>query len=1062
MLKTGWPSLLAISLCALPAWSAENAPRGVDFDREIRPIFSDKCFTCHGPDGAKRMANLRLDMADGGAYSTRGKYKIITPGDSAKSRLFERVSAANQARRMPPASAGKGLTPQQVELIKQWIDQGAKWEQHWAFVPPKAAEAPAVKDRAWVRNRIDDFVLARLEKEGLKPSPEADRATLLRRVSYDLTGLPPTLAELNSFLADRAPDAYERRVDQLLQSPRYGERMAMQWMDLARYADTHGYHIDSQRDMWLWRNWLINAFNSNMHYDQFTIEQLAGDLLPNATTSQRIASGFNRNHMINFEGGAIPEEYQVEYVVDRVEATSTTWMGLTMGCARCHDHKYDPIKQKEFYQFFAFFNNVSEKGLDGREGNAVPLLPVPSAEQQTRQTQLKQEIAVREKALGEADVLARQRAWEQTLLQQPPTKPQGLWAHYPLDGSLADISGNYRTARAVKGDLTYSKGAVDRAADFDGETQVTFGHAPMFEREKPFAVSAWIRANGKEREALLQQIGDAAARRGFEIYLDDFVLTGIQQRSPLVYIRLTNQWPQAAIEVRTRDHVVYRDAPRLITVNYDGSGKAAGFRVYLDGQPMPLETLKDTLTGSASSMADLSIGNKDWGLPYRGKLDDLRIYERQLDAPEIAELAQQEPLRAIVNTLPAKRSKEQNEWIRNYYLSNAAPAPERTSWAELKTFRDQEKQLERAIPTTMVMDEEKDKPRDTFILLRGDYRNHGEKVTPGVPAVLPPLPKDQPANRLTLAKWLVDPSNPLTARVAVNRYWQGYFGTGLVKTAENFGSQGEAPSHPELLDWLATEFVRSGWDMRAMQRLIVTSATYRQASRVTPELEKRDPENRLLARGPRFRLPAEMIRDGALYESGLLKEKVGGPGVRPYQPKGLWREIAFGDGFSAQAYQQGHGDDLYRRSMYTFWKRTSPPPEMITFDAPDREKCSARRLQTNTPLQALVLLNDTTYIEAARALARRMLTEGGSNVEKRIGYGFRLATARQPAPKEVAVLRTALTQSMQDFRGHDDRAASLLNVGEARFDSKVSKADMAAWTTVASMILNLDETITKE
>ena len=1008
------------------------------------------------------MANLRLDVPDGGAFTTRGKYKIIEPGDAAKSRLFERVSEVKDGRRMPPASAGKALTAQQVELIKQWIDQGAKWEQHWAFVAPKAAAAPAVKDGAWVRNRIDAFVLARLEKEGLKPSPEADRATLLRRVSYDLTGLPPTLEELNSFLADHAPDAYERRVDQLLQSPRYGERMAMQWMDLARYADTHGYHIDSQRDMWLWRNWLINAFNSNMHYDQFTIEQLAGDLLPNATTSQRIASGFNRNHMINFEGGAIPEEYQVEYVVDRVEATSTTWMGLTMGCARCHDHKYDPIKQKEFYQFFAFFNNVSEKGLDGREGNAVPLLPVPSDEQKTRQDQLKQAIAAHEKTLGDAAVMARQRAWEQTVLAEPMAKPRGLWAHYPLDGSLADLSGNYRTARALKGDLTYSKGAVDRAADFDGETQLTFGNTPVFERDKPFAITAFVRAGGKERAALLQQISDAAERRGFEIYFDDYILAGIQQRIPVMYIRLTNRWPQAAIEVRTREHVTYHGDMSQIAVNYDGSGKAAGFRVFLDGQPMALEILKDTLTGSTHAATDLSIGNKDFGLPYRGKLDDLRIYDRQLDVAEIAELLHQEPLHAVVNTLAAKRSKEQNEWLRDYYLSNAAPAPERTAWSELKALRDGEKQIEREIPTTMVMAEEKEKPRDTFLLQRGDYRNHGDKVTPGVPAILPPLPKDQPANRLTLAKWLVDPSNPLTARVAVNRYWQGYFGTGLVKTAENFGSQGEAPSNPELLDWLATEFVRSGWDMRAMQRLIVTSATYRQASRVTPELLKRDPENRLLARGPRFRLPAEMIRDGALYQSGLLKEKVGGPGVRPYQPKGLWEEIAFGDGFSAQAYEQGHGDDLYRRSMYTFWKRTSPPPEMLTFDAPDREKCSARRLQTNTPLQALLLLNDTTYVEAARALAQRMLSEGGANPDKRIGYGFRLVTAREPGKREVAVLRTALAQSMQDYRGHDDRAAQLLSVGEAPVRASVSKADLAAWTTVASMILNLDETITKE
>ena len=1041
---------------------AAEAPKAVNFDREIRPILSDNCFTCHGPDEKKRMANLRFDTPDGGAYSKRGDYDIIKPGDSAHSRLFERITSANKATRMPPANSVTTLNPHQIELLKQWIDQGAKWEVHWAFVAPAAVTPPAVQDPG-VHNAIDQFVRARLQKENLKPSPEADKATLLRRVSYDLTGLPPTLAELNSFLADPAPDAYEKRVDQLLKSPRYGERMAMQWLDLARYADTHGYHIDSHREMWHWRDWLIVAFNANMPYDQFTIEQLAGDLLPNATKEQRLASGFNRNHMINFEGGAIPEEYQVEYVVDRLEATSTTWMGLTMGCARCHDHKYDPITQKEFYKFFAFFNTVAEKGLDGRVGNAIPNLALPSPEQQAQSEKLKTAIAAQLARLPEPQVAAQQLAWEQQQLPKLPSAPRnGLIAHYEFDGSLSDVSGQYHYARALRGDLTYSNGAVNKAAEFDGETEVTFGHVPSFERNAPFSLAWWMRVNSKQRHGFLQQVSDAAARRGFEIYFDDFTLTAIQQRSPRMYVRLVNAWPANALAVRTAEIITPGDPMRHIVVNYDGSGKAQGIAVFVDGKPVKLEILQDSLTGDTTNNAPLLLGNKLLDLPFKGEIDDLRVYSRVLNRDEVSQFFEQEPLRSTLSTLPDKRSTHQKEWIRNYYLTQAAPVEDRRAWEELKALRAQDKKLEAAIPTTMVM-AELEKPRDTFILQRGDYRNQTEKVTPGVPAVLPPLPSNVPANRLALAKWLVSPQNPLTARVAVNRYWQMYFGAGLVKTAENFGSQGEAPSNPELLDWLATEFMRSGWDVKGMQRLIVTSATYRQQSRVTPGLVERDPENRLLARGPRFRLPAEMIRDGALYASGLLNETRGGPGVNPYQPKGLWEEIAFGDGFSAQAYEQGHGSDLYRRSMYTFWKRTSPPPEMITFDAPDREKCSARRLMTNTPLQALVLLNDPAYVEAARALAQRMVRESAArDPEETIRFGFRLATARKPADAEVNILRSAFDAQLQQYKMHEDEAAKLLHVGESPIDAKANRVELAAWTTVASMILNLDETITKE
>jgi hypothetical protein len=1048
---------LCLLLSAGYLYAADTPQRAINFDREIRPILSDNCFTCHGPDEKKRMANLRFDIQDGGAYSKRGDYQIIKPGDSEHSRLFQRITAPNKATRMPPATSVTTLNEHQIDLLKQWIDQGAKWQVHWAFVAPVAVTPPS--GVAGARNAIDQFVRARLQKEKLQPSPEADKATLLRRVSFDLTGLPPTVAELNSFLADRAPDAYEKRVDAMLNSPRYGERMAMQWLDLARYADTHGYHIDSQRDMWHWRDWLVAAFNKNMPYDRFTVEQLAGDLLPNATTEQRLASGFNRNHMINFEGGAIPEEYQVEYVVDRLETTSITWMGLTMGCARCHDHKYDPITQKEFYKFFAFFNNVSEKGLDGRTGNAVPFMDLPTADQKTSEEQLKAEIAGLTAKIPEPQVNKQQLAWEQEEQAKLPMSPlDHLLAHYEFDGSLSDVSGHYHYARPVRGDLTYSNGAVNKAADFDGETEVNFGHVPTFERNAPFSLSWWMRPDGKQREAFLQQSADATTRRGLEIYFDDFALTAIQQRGPRMYVRLVNTWPANAIEVRTAELIKPGDMMRHVVLNYDGSGKAGGLSIFVDGKSVRVEVLKDSLTAETGTDAPLLLGNKLLDLPFKGKVDDLRIYGRTLNTAEISQFFQQEPLRSTLDTLPEKRTSQQKDWIRNYYLTKAAPADDQRTWQELKALRAQEKLLEASISSTMVMSE-LEKPRETFVLQRGDYRNQTEKVTPGVPAVLPPLPSDMPANRLALAKWLVSPQNPLTARVAVNRYWQMYFGTGLVKTAENFGSQGEAPSHPELLDWLATEFMRTGWDVKAMQRLIVTSATYRQQSRMTPSLA----ENRLLARGPRFRLPAEMIRDGALYTSGLLNETLGGPGVKPYQPKGLWEEIAFGDGFSAQTYEQGHGADLYRRSMYTFWKRTSPPPEMITFDAPDREKCSARRLMTNTPLQALVLLNDPAYIEAARGLAQRMVKEaGGKSPDEAIRYGFRLATARQPQSNEVSILRGAYDAELHQYKMHEDQAAKLLQVGESPVDPKANRVELAAWTTVASMILNLDETITKE
>ncbi len=1059
------PQMLLLGLMTLSSvYAADLAPATppIDFDRQIRPILSDKCYACHGPDEKKRMANLRLDVKDGGAFSERNGYTIVKPGDSAGSRLYQRVSADKKAFQMPPASTGQQLTPQQIDVIKRWIDGGAQWKTHWAFAAPQRPEIPKVSDPAWVKNPIDSFILANLDKMGWKPQREADRAKLLRRVTFDLTGLPPTPEELDAFLNDRSPDAYEKAVDRLLKSPRYGERMAMGWLDLARYADTHGYHIDSMREMWHWRDWVIDAFNKNMPFDEFTIEQLAGDLLPNATVSQKIATGFNRNHMINFEGGAIPEEYQNEYLVDRLETTSITWLGLTLGCARCHDHKYDPLSQKDFYRFAAFFNSIPEKGLDGQRGNAAPVLALPSDAQAARMEELKKAIAGLDKKLDAKTVAAAQEIWEKARWAKliPPTTA-GLVSHYEFDANLSDASGHYRFGRTVRGDLTFNPGIVNRAASFDGDTEVALDDAGTIGRGQ-FSIACWLNPGGSKPMTVLTALTGAKSEQGLLVSLDDFLLTDIQHWQPRVYIHLNRNGRRLA--VRTADRLNPGEWHHVV-INYNGAALA----VFFDGKPGKLEAMNEKATAAtpplaASVRAPLEIGNKAFGKPYVGGIDDLRIYNRPLIAAEVLPLFREEPIRAALVTPVDHREAQTKKRVTEYFLSEEAPPELRADYHQREALEKERTALQKQIPTTMVMaemDPKTDKPRETAILGRGDYRNRGEVVTPGVPTILPPLPSGEPANRLTLARWIVSPTNPMTARVVVNRYWQSYFGLGIVKTSQDFGSQGDEPVNLPLLDWLATEFIRSGWDVRAMQRLIVTSATYRQDSAATQEQIQNDPENRYLAHGPRFRLPAEMIRDNALAVSGLLKERVGGPSVFPYQPPGLWEDIAFGDGFSAQSYVPSHGDDLYRRSMYTFWKRTSPPPALGTFDAPDREKCTARRLLTNTPLQALVLLNDPTYVEASRALAARMLKEGGSTDEGRIRFAFELTVARAPAAKEVEILRSLETRELANYRQHPDAAKKLLSVGESPAP-QTDPAELAALTTVASAILNLDETVTKE
>jgi hypothetical protein len=1049
---------LALCLLLAPAFVFAAPPKAtsgapVDFDRDVRPILAEKCFACHGFDAGKRQANLRLDTPEGAFQKRASGSAVLIPGSPNASLLYLRVSS----RTMPPASSGKKLADAQIATLKRWIAQGAKYAPHWSFVPPKRPPLPAVRNAAWPRNPIDRFLLARLEQEGLQPSPEADKRTLIRRVTLDLTGVPPTAEEVNLFLADHSPAAYEKVVDRLLANPHYGERMTLAWLDLARYADTHGYHIDSQRDMWRWREWVIAAYNRNLPYDQFVIQQLAGDMLPNATFDQKIASGFNRNHPIDFEGGAIPEEYAAAYIFDRIDTTATTFMGLTMRCAQCHDHKYDPITQKDFYRFYAFFNNVPEQGLDGQKGNAVPYLKSPYPEQQAQMDEYNKQIGdlqgtMKARAAERTPAVA---AWAQTALaemERSSASAVGLVARYRLDekdgARIHDALGR-QPVGAIQGKPAWAEGKVGGALSFDGSSYVELGTGIGFDRNDKASYGAWIYPTAREAMTVLSRMDDGADFRGWDIFL-------IEGK---VYAHLIHTWESNAIRVNTKDEIPLNQWTHVF-VTYDGSSKAKGVHIYINGKPAELDITHDSLTDTIKTEKPAFLGRRNPAAPFKGRIDEARFYSRELSAAEVAQLVTTDSIRPILITAAERRTPEQRDALSQYYLENN-DAPYRKLNTELAAWTKKRDDLDSAIPTTMVM-QEMDKPRDTYILLRGQYDKPGEKVTAAIPAVFGTLPGDAPPNRLSLAKWLTDPAHPLTARVAVNRYWQIYFGYGLVRTPENFGTQGERPTHPELLDWLATEFIRTGWDVKAMQRLLVTSATYRQSSRVTPELLERDPENRLLARGPRFRLPAETIRDQALAISGLLVNRIGGPSVKPYHPAGLWEEMAFGGGFSAQSYVQDHGESLYRRSMYTFWKRTVPPPSLQTFDAPEREFCMVRRSVTNTPLQALVLMNDPTYVEASRRFAERILTECGAvSPQARLNFAYQLALSRYPKEAEVQTLTGILGQQLARFRADKAAAQKLLSVGESKRDEKLDVPELAAWTAVASILLNLDETITK-
>lgn len=1029
----------------------KDAADRIDYQRDILPILANHCYQCHGPDEKAREADLRLDTVSTPA---------VVPGQPAQSPLMQRVTSADPERRMPPSEPLRAV---EIERLRAWIEAGAKRDQHWSFVPPRPSPLPSVDGNentsaAQALHPIDRFIHASLASRGWQPAPRADRRTLIRRVTLDLTGLPPTPDEIDQFLRDRSPNAYERLVDRLLASPDYGEHMGVDWLDAARYADTHGYLFDTERAMWRWRDWVVAALNEGMPFDRFTLHQLAGDLVDEPSLASRIATGFQRNHIINNEAGANPAEYLVENVLDRVNTVGTVWLGLSIACAQCHDHKYDPISQREYYQLYALFNNIPEVGLDGLNTNAKPLLPAPTAEDQRLLEQLRSSVGSLEREMQ--DLLPRidagQASWEKTANAEregrAATAPvAGRLASWPLDGDAQDeVSGQASAFEAADGG--YETGVFRQSATFDGLAYLNAGDRFDWQADTPFTVSVWVRPDrATGRMSIFSRMENAEKLfRGYTLQL----VAG----QPALF--LVHRFPDDMLQVQAKRTLEANKWSHL-TVSYDGSRKAAGVVIYVDGQPAEVGLTIDKLTGEISNSEPFWLGNGHPGAKLFGRLDAVEVFDRALTADEVARLrgVTTDSLLAI----PApERQPYVRQRLRDHYLEHHAPPTWQGPFRELAKLREALKAQESEIPTVMVM-QESPQPRPARMLQRGAFdQPTGEPLQAAVPAALGRLPDGAPANRLAFARWLLDPSHPLTARVAVNRIWQHHFGRGLVATPGDFGIQGEPPTHPQLLDTLASQFAADGWDVKRLQRMIVTSATYCQTSRVAADVYRRDPENKFLGRGPRRRLGAEAIRDQALAVSDLLVRRMGGPSVRPYQPPGLWREVAFdfSGNLTAQLYDQDQGASLYRRSMYTFWKRTAPPPTMLLFDAPDRERCTIRRATTSTPLQSLVLMNDPTYIEAARHLAGRMLCEGGTTPESQVRFGFRLLTARDASDEEVALLVDLFEQQQRRFAADTAAAEALLSVGESAVDEQFPAPALAGMLMVANVLLNLDEAIT--
>ena len=1054
-------------------------PAQVDFNFHVRPILSDKCFACHGPDDRARKGGLSLHTKDGAFATLATGRRAVVPGSTRKSELVRRILSEDPAVMMPMPESHLTLTAVEKATLVRWIEQGATWTPHWAFLPPKKAPVPAGPDIGTVANPIDSFIRADLRGTGLRPSPEASRETLIRRVSIDLTGLPPTIAEVDAFLADGDANAYEKVVDRLLASTAFGERMAADWLDVARYADSHGYQDDGMRQMSPWRDWVIAAFNRNMPVDQFITWQLAGDLLPDPTPEQRLATAFNRNHMQSQEGGIVSEEYRVEYVADRVNTFGSAFLGLTVQCARCHDHKYDPILQKDFFKLFAFFNNVNETGQIPYSGMPSPTVTITTPEAETTLATLRAAMGPLEQATR-VDRLAAGPAFEAWLATAqttpadvPVTLPRPI-VHLPLDAMKAYAFANLATPRrmgTVGSEEERKKktartpevvpGRIGNAVRLVGDSQIDLGgrdqNFGFFERNEPFSFALWMRRDkdGVGGPVVTRSGAVMNGHRGYELILrpDGTVTTGLHHVAPDNSIEIETVSP---FTVGTWYHV---------TVTYDGSSRASGLRLFVDGAPAATRVMTDNL---ARSIISEPLG--DWGgisairLGRRGdenlsdtSIDEFYVFPDQLTTLEVARLASMGiepkadgPIAKPVTTAVSIDGLA-DHWVRRIARAGAAERQ------QLRLLRGKENALITKLPQAMVMRElPPDRIRPTFVLARGSYDAPTEKVEADTPAVLPRF--EGPRNRLGLARWLVAPNNPLAARVMVNRYWALLFGHGLVGTPEDFGNQGKLPTHPALLDYLAVTFRDGGWNLKGLLRQVVLSQTYRQSSAASAQALEIDPANDKLARGPAYRLASEQIRDSALAASGLLVRKIGGPSVYPYQPPGLWEELATRN---ATTYAQGKGDDLHRRSLYTVWKRSTPPPSAISFDASERLLCTVQRQRTSTPLQALVLLNDVQYVEAARVLAERLLRDGGTTPDARITTAYRLLTSRAPRPSELAAVRELFDKERENFAGNVPAAKALAKAGDAPPARTLNPVDVAAWTVVASTIMNTDEAVNK-
>ena len=1030
---THWMLWLIIGVWPLISGRSVAAFDGVQFNRDVRPILAEFCWRCHGFDAKKRQAGLRLDVREHALQPADSGVPVIVPGKPERSELFARISAQDATLRMPPPAAHQQLTPVQIETLRNWIAQGAVYQQHWSFEPIIKPAVPTVDD---AHNPIDAFVAANLRSKGLAFAPEANPETLLRRISFDLTGLPPTRDEIERF----RQDGYQRTVDRLLASPHFGERMAVDWLDAARYADTNGYFGDKPREIWLWRNWVINAFNANMPYDQFTIEQLAGDLLPDATIPQRIATGFNRNHMANNETGIIDEEYRVEYVFDRVDTTMTTWLGMTIGCAQCHDHKYDPVTQREFYGLFAFFNTVPERGLLVGN-NPPPLLTVPTAEQNQKLAAATVARADAEQKLKplRAETDRQIVAWQQTALetlQSPPAK--NVLLHEAFEDVVVHGVRRFGTRQQLE------NGVLGQASRFDA-TQHIQAALPQFSADEPWTIGVWVKPDGR-LSCILSKIDPDGDRRGLEL---------LWAKGRLI-ANLVDRWKVSSIEVATTESFSARRWHHIV-LSYDGSKRAQGLEVYVDGAPAAVEVFNDSLMGTINTSEPLRIGRRDSGLGFYGSLDELRLIANNLGNDRIAGWSWGERIRGILQIPSEKRSGSQSQTLFDYYVDRHGSAAVRAARNRVRLLRKSENTARDSIPKTLVMAEQ-NKPRKTFVLQRGQYDKPGDEVQASVPASLSAWPLDAPRNRLGLAQWLVADDNPLTARVAVNRLWKQCFGAGLVRSMNDFGTQGELPTHPELLDELASRFRESGWDVKALLRLIVSSRTYRQSSQFRIQNgEIFDPQNRLLARGPSFRLPMEMVRDQALSASGLLVRAIGGPSVKPYQPPGLWEEVSYN---GEESYVADSDAGLWRRSLYTFIKRQAPPPSLLLLDGPTREKCLIERPRTNTPLQSLLLLNDDTYLEAARVLSARLLLDAQDDMQC-LRVLWQTILTREPTKPELQMLAGFLVRQRKHFARNSDAANKVLAVGASDLTHDFDPSELAAWTIVAHTILNLDEAIVR-